>query len=59
MTKLAQAAAEAGDIRPDIGTEDLYRMVMGISHGHDRPGWEPSARRLIGVVMAGLKPPRP
>lgn len=57
MTRLARAAAAAGDIRPDIGPEDLYRMLMGVSHGYDRPDWEPSARRLIGVLMAGLKPP--
>jgi hypothetical protein len=56
MNRLLLAGIEAGDIRADIGPDDLYRMVVGFSHGYDRPGWEPSARRLIDVLMAGLKP---
>lgn len=54
---LARAALASGDIRPDIGPDDLYRMLVGLSHGYDQPDWEPSARRLISVLMAGLKPP--
>lgn len=56
LNRLARAARAAGEIRADIGPDDLYRMVVGLSHGYDEPEWEPSARRLIGVVMAGLKP---
>ncbi len=58
MNRLARAAIDSGDIRPDVTPEDLYRMMMGVSHGYDQPHWEASARRLIGVLMAGLKPPR-
>jgi AcrR family transcriptional regulator len=56
LARLGQAARAAGDIRPDLGPDDLYRMIVGVSHGYDQPGWEPSARRLIGILMAGLKP---
>jgi AcrR family transcriptional regulator len=59
LNGLARAASAAGGIRPDIGPDDLYRMMVGVSHGYDRPDWEPSARRLIDILMAGLKPPRP
>lgn len=55
LNRLAQAAVDSGEIRSDIQTEDLFRMVMGVSHGYDRPDWEPSARRLIAILMAGLK----
>jgi AcrR family transcriptional regulator len=58
LNRLAQAAAASGDIRADIGPDDLLRMMMGVSHGYDAPDWEPSARRLIDVLMAGLKTPR-
>ena len=57
MNRLAQAAIDNGQIRADIGLDDLYRMMVGLSHGYDQPAWEPSARRLIDVMMAGLKPP--
>jgi AcrR family transcriptional regulator len=56
MNRLSQAAIDSGDIRGDLGPDDLYRMIVGLSHGYDRPDWEPSARRLIDILMAGLKP---
>ena len=58
MNRLATAAVEGGDIRPDVRPEDLYRLIVGMSHGYDQPAWEPSARRMIDILMAGLKLPR-
>jgi AcrR family transcriptional regulator len=55
MNALTEAAIAAGDIRGDIGPEDIYRMMIGVSHGYEQPGWEISARRLVGVMMAGLR----
>ena len=40
-----------------VAGSKIYRAMVGISYGYDQPGWEPSARRLIGVFMAGLKAP--
>jgi AcrR family transcriptional regulator len=57
LNRLARAATAGGEIRADIGPDDLYRMMVGVSHGYDQADWEPSARRLVGVIMAGLKPP--
>jgi AcrR family transcriptional regulator len=56
LQKLVAAAKDAGAIRPDLTDDDVYRLMMGLSHGFDQPDWEPSARRLIGIVTAGLKP---
>lgn len=56
ITRLAEAAAASGEIRRDLRPEDLYRMLMGVSYGYEAPGWEGSARRLVAVMMAGLKP---
>jgi AcrR family transcriptional regulator len=58
IARLARAATASGDIRADIGPDDLYRMLVGLSHGYAQPEWEPSARRLITILMAGMKPPR-
>ena len=55
LRRLTDAASAAGDIRPDIGFEDVQRMMSGISLGYEQPGWEASARRLLGVMMAGLR----
>ena len=55
LRRLADAASAAGDIRPDIGFEDVLRMMSGISQGYEQPGWELSARRLLDVMMTGLQ----
>ncbi|MGH6958642.1 MAG: TetR/AcrR family transcriptional regulator [Caulobacteraceae bacterium] len=55
VARLSRAAIANGDIRADIEPDDLFRLVAGLSHGYDRPDWEPSARRLIAVLMAGLR----
>jgi AcrR family transcriptional regulator len=55
LDRLARAAIESGQIRPDLQPEDLLRMVMGLSHGYAEADWEPSARRLIGILVAGLR----
>jgi AcrR family transcriptional regulator len=57
LHRLARAAAAGGDIRADIQPDDLVRLVAGLSQGQDRPSWAASTRRLIGVLMAGLRAP--
>jgi AcrR family transcriptional regulator len=58
LDSLTRAAIVGGDIRPDLGPDDVYRLIVGLSHGYDQPDWEPSARRLIEILMVGLKPQR-
>jgi AcrR family transcriptional regulator len=55
LDRLACAAIASGDIRADLEPGDLLRLVAGLSVGYDRPDWPPSARRLIGILMAGLR----
>jgi AcrR family transcriptional regulator len=55
LRRLTDAASAAGDIRPDIGFDDVLRMMTGISQGYEQPGWEASARRLLEVMMTGLR----
>lgn len=56
MSRLTRAAIASGDIRADFRPDDLHRMLVGVSFGYDQPNWEPSARRLVDVLMTGLKP---
>lgn len=55
LERLTEAASAAGDIRPDIGFEDILRMMSGLSIGYEQPGWDAGARRLLSVMMAGLR----
>jgi hypothetical protein len=55
MGRLASAAIASGDIRSDLTPNDFLRLMSGLSFGYDRPDWAPSARRLIGVLVAGLR----
>lgn len=55
LQRLTETASAAGDIRADIGFEDILRMMSGLSVGYEKPGWEAGARRLLSVMMAGLR----
>ena len=57
LKRLAGAAIASGEIRSDTGYDDIYRMLIGMTHGYEQPGWEASARRLVSILMAGLKAP--
>ena len=56
MTQLVQAARAGGDIRADADPGDLLRALIGFTYGNTAADWEASARRLIGILMDGLRP---
>lgn len=51
---LARAVA-AGEIRADIGPEDVLRALIGMCYLHDQPGWQTSVLRLVDVFVDGLR----
>ncbi len=51
---LLDRAIAAGEIRPDIGPEDLLRALVGMCYMHDQPGWQASVLRLLDVFVDGL-----
>jgi AcrR family transcriptional regulator len=53
---LARAVA-AGEIRADVGPEDLLRALVGMCYLHDQPGWQASVVRLLDVFVDGLRLP--
>lgn len=53
--ELLQRAVAAGEIRADIGPEDLLRALVGMCYAHDRPGWQAKVLRLVDVFIDGLR----
>ncbi|KAA2235660.1 TetR/AcrR family transcriptional regulator [Salinarimonas soli] len=51
---LLERAAQAGEIRSDIGPEDVLRALIGMCYLHDKPGWQTSVLRLVDVFVDGL-----
>ncbi|WP_245411915.1 TetR/AcrR family transcriptional regulator [Methylocella silvestris] len=58
MSLLVERARDSGDIRAGVDPNDLLRALVGFTYGNAAPGWEASARRLIDILMDGLRPPR-
>ena len=55
ISTLVKRAAAGGDVRKDIDPSDLLRAMVGVSYGNPDAGWEASARRLIDLLMDGLR----
>ena len=55
ITTLVKRAIAGGDVRKDIDPSDLLRAMVGVSYGNPDAGWEASARRLIDILMDGLR----
>jgi AcrR family transcriptional regulator len=48
-------AIASGDLRSDSDPDDFVRALVGIFHTTALPGWEPSARRLVDILIAGSR----
>jgi AcrR family transcriptional regulator len=55
ITTLVKRAVASGDVRKDIDPRDLLRAMVGVSYGNPDLGWQASARRLIDLLMDGLR----
>jgi AcrR family transcriptional regulator len=55
ISTLVKRAGAGGDVRKDIDPSDLLRAMVGVSYGNPDAGWEASARRLIDLLMDGLR----
>jgi len=55
ITLLLKRAAESGDVRNDIDPSDLLRAMVGVSYQNPDAAWEASARRVIDLLMDGLR----
>jgi AcrR family transcriptional regulator len=52
--ELLDRAVAAGEMRGDIGPDDLLRALVGMCYMNDQPGWQASVLRLLDVIVDGL-----
>jgi AcrR family transcriptional regulator len=55
LATLVKHAVQSGDVRKDADASDLLRAMIGVSYQNPDAGWEASARRVIDLLMDGLK----
>jgi AcrR family transcriptional regulator len=48
-------AITSGDLRSDTDPNDFVRALVGVFHTTALPGWEPSARRIVDMLIAGSR----
>jgi AcrR family transcriptional regulator len=51
---LARAVA-TGELRGDVGPEDLLRTLVGMCLLHDQAGWQASVVRMLDVFIDGMR----
>jgi hypothetical protein len=56
IEELVRRAKKDGDLRRDLDPSDLLRALIGVSHVGPGPDWQPSARRLVEILIAGSRP---
>lgn len=56
LDDLVKRAKKSGDVRRDIEASDLLRAIIGVSHAASGPDWQPSAKRLVDILIAGSRP---
>jgi AcrR family transcriptional regulator len=53
--RLVRGAVESGDLRATTNADDLFRAFVGVFHTTSMPGWESSARRIVGILIDGSR----
>ncbi|MGH9486075.1 MAG: TetR/AcrR family transcriptional regulator [Terriglobales bacterium] len=52
---LVQCGIRSGDLRNDLDPMDLLRALVGVANVATGPEWQPSARRLVDILLAGSR----
>lgn len=55
INTLARRADESGEIRLTVEPLDLLRAVVGVANISAGPGWEENARRLVDILIDGMR----
>ncbi len=56
MRSLLKRAMKSGEVRKDVDPVDLLRALVGVAYLDSSPEWQPSARRLVDILIAGSRP---
>jgi AcrR family transcriptional regulator len=56
IRSLVDRAIESGDIRADVEPLDLLRALVGVANVGAAPDWQPSAKRLVDILLLGSRP---
>lgn len=56
ITVILDAGRAAGDLRGDVGADDIAAALIGIFTVAPRPGHEALASRLLDLLLDGLRP---
>jgi AcrR family transcriptional regulator len=52
---LVKRAVKSGEARKDVDPIDLLRALVGVAYLESSPDWQPSARRLVDILIAGSR----
>ena len=52
---MVQRAIDSGELRADTDPKDIVRGLIGVFYTTAMPGWEASARRIVGMLIAGAR----
>ena len=55
MTLMTESAVADGSIRSDVVPDDLLRTLSGVCMMSDQPDWQDQARRMVALLMDGLR----
>ena len=55
LKRLVAAAVAAGSIRTDVDATDILQALSGIYSAPDTPEWQERSRRLVRLLMDGLR----
>lgn len=55
LRRLIEAAVADGSIRADIDSSDVLQALAGIYSAPDTPDWQERSRRLVALLMDGLR----
>jgi AcrR family transcriptional regulator len=56
LRTLVKRAVKNGDIRRDLDPIDLLRALVGVANVASTPDWQPSAKRLVDILITGSQP---
>jgi AcrR family transcriptional regulator len=55
ITALLDRAKASGDVKPEVAPYDLLFAIGGLAYMGAATDWVPRARRMVGILIAGIK----